>query len=53
MSNEISKIERSWTGNYLAIDFAETSFAGNTFLFPSGIYSFLFFKILDLFLVYS
>lgn len=36
--NEIAKIERSWTGNYLAVEFAETSFAGNSFLFPSGIY---------------
>lgn len=35
---EIAKIERSWTGNYLAVEFAETSFAGNSFLFPSGIY---------------
>ena len=26
--NEISKIERSWSGNYLAVEFAETSFAG-------------------------
>ena len=36
--NEISKIERSWSGNYLAVEFAETSFAGKSFLFPSGIY---------------
>ena len=36
--NEISKIERSWSGNYLAVEFAETTFAGNSFLFPSGIY---------------
>ncbi len=36
--NEIAKIERSWTGNYLAVEFAETSFAGNDFVFPSAIY---------------
>ena len=36
--NEIAKIERSWTGNYLAVEFAETSFADNSFLFPTGIY---------------
>jgi len=36
--NEIAKIERSWAGNYLAVDFAETGFDQKSFLFPSGIY---------------
>lgn len=36
--NEIAKIERSWTGNYLAVEFTETAFAGNEFVFPSTIY---------------
>lgn len=36
--NEIAKIERSWAGNYLAVDFAETGFDQKSFLFPYGIY---------------
>ena len=36
--NEIAKIERSWAGNYLGVEFSETSFAGKTFLFPTSIY---------------
>lgn len=36
--NEISKIERSWVGNYLAVEFAETGFDDKTFLFPTAIY---------------
>ena len=36
--NEIAVIERSWSGNYLAVDFEEAAFKGNYFLFPSRIY---------------
>lgn len=36
--NEIAKIERSWTGNYLAVEFAEIEFNKKSFLFPYGIY---------------
>lgn len=36
--NEIAKIERSWAGNYLAVDFAQSDFNQKSFLFPSGIY---------------
>ena len=36
--NEIAVIERSWTGNYLAVDFAETSFKDKFYIFPVRIY---------------
>lgn len=36
--NEIAKIERSWTGNYLAVEFAQVEFDGKAFLFPTSIY---------------
>lgn len=36
--NEIAAIERSWTGNYLAVEFSEVEFNDNYFLFPSKIY---------------
>ena len=36
--NEIAAIERSWTGNYLAVEFAEVNFNDSYFLFPSRIY---------------
>ena len=36
--NEISKIERSWTGNYLAVEFARLRIDGKYFVFPSRIY---------------
>lgn len=36
--NEIAKIERSWTGNYLAVEFAQSDFDGKSFLFPTYIY---------------
>ena len=36
--NEISAIERSWSGNYLAVEFAEVQFNNNYFVFPSKIY---------------
>ncbi len=36
--NEIAKIERSWAGNYLAVEFAQSDFDGKTFLFPTNIY---------------
>ena len=32
--NEIAAIERSWTGNYLGVEFAEVEFNDNYFLFP-------------------
>ena len=33
--NEITAIERSWSGNYLAVEFAEAAFNSAYFLFPS------------------
>ena len=36
--NEIAVIERSWSGNYLAVDFEESVFRDKYFLFPSRIY---------------
>ena len=36
--NEIAAIERSWSGNYLAVEFSEVEFSGKYFLFPSKIY---------------
>ena len=36
--NEIAAIERSWSGNYLAVEFSEVEFNHNYFLFPSKIY---------------
>ena len=36
--NEIAVIERSWTGSYLAVEFARVGFAGKYFVFPSRIY---------------
>jgi len=36
--NEIAKIERSWAGSYLSIEFAEVTFDGKSFLFPNCIY---------------
>lgn len=36
--NEIAAIERSWSGNYLAVEFAEVQFNNNYFVFPSRIY---------------
>ena len=36
--NEIAAIERSWSGNYLGIEFASLEFNNNIFLFPSRIY---------------
>ena len=36
--NEIAKIERSWAGNYLAVEFAQSDFDGKSFLFPTNIY---------------
>ncbi|MBO4532362.1 MAG: hypothetical protein J5726_01500 [Treponema sp.] len=36
--NEIARIERSWTGNYLAVEFAQSDFDGKSFLFPTNIY---------------
>ena len=36
--NEITAIERSWSGNYLAVEFAEADFSSSYYLFPSKIY---------------
>ena len=36
--NEIAAIERSWAGNYLAVEFSEVQFNNSYFLFPSRIY---------------
>ena len=36
--NEIAVIERSWTGSYLAVEFARVSVDGKYFIFPSRIY---------------
>lgn len=36
--NEIAAIERSWSGNYLSVDFVETSIKGKYFIFPLRIY---------------
>ena len=36
--NEIAAIERSWSGNYLSVDFVETSIRDKYFIFPVSIY---------------
>ena len=36
--NEIAAIERSWTGSYLAVEFARVGVDGKYFIFPSRIY---------------
>ena len=36
--NEIAAIERSWSGNYLSVDFVETRFRDKFFIFPLRIY---------------
>lgn len=36
--NEIARIERSWSGSYLAIEFARINVDGKRFIFPSRIY---------------
>jgi len=36
--NEIAVIERSWSGSYLAIEFALVNSSGKRFIFPSRIY---------------
>ena len=36
--NEIAAIERSWSGNYLSVDFVESSFKDKYFIFPLRIY---------------
>ena len=36
--NEIAVIERSWTGAYLAVEFARVGIDGKYFIFPSRIY---------------
>ena len=36
--NEIAVIERSWSGSYLAVEFARVSVDGKYFIFPSRIY---------------
>lgn len=36
--NEIAAIERSWSGSYLAVDFAQTKINGKYFVFPYRIY---------------
>ncbi len=36
--NEIAVIERSWSGAYLAVEFARIGFNGKYFVFPSRIY---------------
>ncbi len=36
--NEIAAIERSWSGNYLSVDFVEASFKDKFFIFPLCIY---------------
>lgn len=37
-SNEIAVIERSWSGSYLAVEFASFEMNGKQFIFPSKIY---------------
>ena len=37
-ANEIAVIERSWSGSYLAVEFARTGRDGKYFVFPSRIY---------------
>jgi len=37
--NIITEIERSWNGNYLAIEFAQSELNGKYFIFPSRIYA--------------
>lgn len=36
--NEIAVIERSWSGAYLAVEFAQSDFNNKYFIFPSRIY---------------
>ena len=36
--NEIAVIERSWSGNYLSVDFAEACFKDKFYIFPVCIY---------------
>ena len=36
--NEIATIERSWSGTYLSVEFAEANINGKRFLFPTCIY---------------
>ena len=36
--NEIAAIERSWSGNYLSVDFVEAAFKEKYFIFPLRIY---------------
>ena len=36
--NEIAEIERSWSGNYLSVDFVQSTFKDKIFLFPYRIY---------------
>lgn len=36
--NEIAVIERSWSGSYLAVEFARVGIEGKYFIFPSRIY---------------
>lgn len=36
--NEIAAVERSWSGNYLSVDFVESSFRDKFFIFPVRIY---------------
>lgn len=36
--NEIARIERSWSGSYLAVEFARINVDGKRFIFPSRIY---------------
>ena len=36
--NEIAVIERSWSGSYLAVEFARVGIDGKYFIFPSRIY---------------
>lgn len=37
-ANEIAVIERSWSGSYLAVEFARVGMDGKYFVFPSRIY---------------
>ena len=37
-ANEIAVIERSWSGSYLAVEFARVGIDGKYFVFPSRIY---------------
>lgn len=36
--NEIAVIERSWSGSYLAVEFAQCNISGNVYFFPQRIY---------------